>query len=98
MKLVRTKEYKLNMGNFESLQIGATVSIDILDLYTEDEVADLTYEEQKAALKKHAHEWLKEELDPELEEAAKLSQAEKSILPEPEVERPRRTEKLRSNR
>lgn len=97
MKLSVSKEYKLNMGNFESLQVGRMIVIDILDLYPADVAAGMSAEEQIAELRAFAEQHVEQQLEPELEEAAKLSQAEKSILPNPpppprrEKAQPRRT-------
>lgn len=95
MKLTRTSQYKLNMGNYESHEVGATISLDVTDLFDEDELADMTYEQKKAELRKAVHAWLAEEIDPALEAAAEVSQAKDSILPAPkEKEPPRRTERV----
>lgn len=86
------------MGNYETHELGCTVSLDINDLFDEDEVADMTYEQRKAALTKEVNAWLEEEILPAWNTAAKMSQAKDSILPapepEPEKEPPRRTERV----
>lgn len=101
MRISRGKEWKFNMGNYEHLQVSAMITVDILDLYTPEEVEDLSPEEQMAALREFAEQHLEQQLKPEITEAAKLSLAKDSILPappppEPEPRRERVTRR-RSN-
>lgn len=95
MKLARSREWKVNMGNYEHEQFSALIAVDITDLFTDDEIAGMTPDEQMAALREYCERHLDQQLNPELEHAAELSQAEKSILPEPQPKAPpRRTEKV----
>ncbi len=95
MRLSRGREYKLNLGNYEHLQVNAMVTIAGEDLYTPEELEDMDPDDLMQALRDFTERHLEQQLNPELEEAAKLSQAEKSILPEPVVEPPRRTERVK---
>jgi hypothetical protein len=86
----------MNMGNFESTEIMATVTIEPLDLFTEEVLADMDPDELMTELKKAAEQYLDQNLDPELKEAAKLSQADKSMLFDNPPARPARREKTRN--
>lgn len=96
MRLSRGKEYKLNMGNYEHLQVNAMVTIGGEDLFTPEELEGMDPDDLMNALREFAERHLEQQLDPELEEAAKLSQAKESILPAPVVEEPPR--RVRANR
>lgn len=98
MKLSRGQEYRLNLGNYEHVQLSAMVSVDALDLYTEEELATIHPDDVMAAMAEFCEQKIKEQLEPELKEAARISQAEKSILPEPQQETPARRERTKPTR
>lgn len=86
MKVSVTKSFKVNMGNYESEEISATVSVDTEDLYGPDPdayPAGTEADEHVEALQEFALKHVDTFLEKELEKAAELSQATDSILPEP---------------
>lgn len=87
------------MGNYEHEQFSSMITVDITDLFDDDIIAGMSPDEQMAALREFAERHLRDQLEPEWEIAAEMSQAEKSILPEPKPEAPpRRTEKVQRRR
>lgn len=98
MKLSRTRGYKISMGNYESLDLSATISIEDVDILSEDALADLTPDEVLVALNEHAHRYLDQVLESELQDAAEVSQASASMLiePPPPPPPPRRMERTTS--
>lgn len=91
MKISRTRSYKVNLGNYESAEYSATVSLEGADLFDEDELAEMTPEELHKELTTFAEARLTEHLEPELRRAAEVSQAQSSILSEPPARRERTT-------
>lgn len=100
MKISITKSFKVNLGNYESEEISATVTVDTEDLYGPDPdavppptEADEHVQELQDFATKHVQKWI----DAQLEEAAELSQAKDSILPEPQPKTaPPRRERTKS--
>lgn len=97
MKVTRTRSYKINMGNYESLELSGTVSIEDSDLWSEDEMEGMDPDDKIKGLKEHAVRYLDQLLADELAEAAKTSEADASMLFDPEPP-PRRTERARRRR
>lgn len=95
MKITRTRSYKINMGNYESLELSATVSVEDVDIYDEDEMPS-DPDKVWAGIKEHAERYLEHALGDELAEAAKTSAADASMLFDQTP--PRRTERARSRR
>jgi hypothetical protein len=83
VRLSRGKEYRFNMGNYEHLQVSAMVTVDALDLYPDGGADEIAPDQLLKELNDFCEQSLAKILDPEVEEAARMSQAEKSILPEP---------------
>lgn len=96
MKVSLTKSYKLNMGNYESMEMSATVSVEGSDLYDEEGLADVDPDDLHAELHKYAKERLEAMLAPELREAAELSAATDSMLFSDPPKTPARREKTRT--
>lgn len=97
MKITRTRSYKINMGNYESLELSGTISIDAADIWEEDDIAGMDPDEVVAGLKEHAVRYLDQLLADELLDAKETSVAEDSMLFDP-APPPRRTERARSRR
>jgi hypothetical protein len=93
MKLSRTRSYKVNLGNYESAEYSNTISVEGIDLFTEEELTDMDPRDVHDALREFAEARLKENLEPELRAAAEVSQAQSSILitDEPPARRERST-------
>ena len=96
MKVARSREYKVNMGNYEHLQVSAMIVIDDRDLFSEDELAGMDPDEVVDALATFAEKHLDKQLEPELKEAAEVSQASASMLIEEAA--PSRRERTRRTR
>lgn len=96
--LSRSRECKVNMGNYEHLQMSAMIVVYDVDLYDEKTLAGMTPVQVMHGLRAFAEEQLDDQLDPELDAAEELSDAPASMLfqttPKPGV-RPARTEKLK---
>ena len=96
--LSRSRECKVNMGNYEHVQMSAMVVVYDVDLFDEQTLKRMPPEEVMAALRAFAEKQLDDQLDPELDAAEKLSVAQASMLfqttPQPSV-RPARTEKIK---
>ena len=96
--LSRSRECKVNMGNYEHVQMSAMVVVYDVDLYDEQTLAGMEPKKVMAALRAFAEKELDAQLDPELDAAEKLSVAQASMLfqttPQPSA-RPARTEKLK---
>lgn len=94
----RSRECKVNMGNYEHVQMSAMVVVYDVDLYDEDVLKRMSPEEVMRGLRAFAEKQLDDQLDPELDAAEKLSDAAASMLfqttPQPGA-RPARTEKLK---
>lgn len=97
MKLARTREYKVNMGNYEHVQVSSLVMVDGIDLFTEEELAEMDPEDVMKALREFCEKHVNDQLEPELADARRMSDAKDSMLfiePEP----PRRTERVSARR
>lgn len=82
------------MGNYEHVQVSAMVTVDALDLFTEEELAEMDPDDVMTALRAWCKKYLEQELEPELDDAAALSDAERSMLIEPPPKKSeRRTER-----
>lgn len=97
MKISRSREYKVNVGNYEHIQVSSMVVVEGIDLFTEEELADMDPEEVMKELREFAEKHMDDQLEPELRRAEEVSQAERSMLfgpPAPE----RRTERAKPRR
>lgn len=96
MRLAIGKSVKVNMGNYESVEMSAFVTLDAEDLYGPDlELMPDDPDEVMLALRATATRYLDDYLEPELEDAQKVSQASDSMLfdPLPPPPPPRRMER-----
>jgi hypothetical protein len=96
VRLSLGKTYKIAMGNYEHVEVGAHLTLDDVDILDDDELADMTPDEKMAELRTTALGYLDDYLEPELKTLADLSQADGSMLIEPTP--PRRTEKTTRRR
>lgn len=84
MRVHRSRQFRVNMGNYEHQELGASLTVDPEDVWGDDLVGMPTDPRERAqALNAFAFEMITAFLKPELAEAAELSQAKESILPEP---------------
>lgn len=97
MKLARTREYKVNMGNYEHIQVSSLVMVDGSDLFTDEELEDMAPDDLMEALRVFAEKHLHDQLDSELAEAKAMSDAKDSMLFIEPVQ-PRRTERVSARR
>ena len=97
MNISRTRQYKLNMGNYESVELSATISVKDVDIFDEDELPSMTPDEVLEALQEHAERYLDQMLEQELKQAGEVSEATASLLFE-KTPPTRKTEKARSRR
>lgn len=99
MRLSIGKTLKVNMGNYEHIELGAHVTLEEGD-YDPEVFDGMTPGERMGFLLKEARVYQDDYLEPELKRAAELSQAEASMLidPEPAPRRTERTTRRRSTR
>lgn len=81
MIISRTRNLKVSLGNYEMLEIGCTVTLGHGDLgYTDADARDIETDDLAAELTDKCLELLNEGLASEVADAARLSNAEKSVL------------------
>lgn len=80
MRLSRSKHYKVNMGNYEHVEFGSSVTIDHTDLGFSDEEVAKDPDGAMKELKTACEDYLQDQLAEEIKDAADLTDAEKSML------------------
>ena len=99
MRVSLGKTVKVNMGNYEAMELGGHVTLDEED-FDAGELKGMTRAERMAFMQAEAKRYLHDYLEPELRTAAEMSQATDSMLfdPEPAPRRTERTTRRRSTR
>lgn len=96
MRVSLGKSFKVNMGNYESLEISAHVTLDETD-FVDGELDDFsTPDERMEFLRTQAMRYMNDYLEPELRSAAELSQADRTMLTPPPAPRRERSTRRRS--
>ncbi len=91
MRISRTRGFKLNMGNYESYEFGASVTLDHNDLGLSDqEVLSTDSDWLATALTEKVIEILNHQLKDELREAAELTDRKSFILRDFHVDKPKK--------
>jgi hypothetical protein len=81
MIITRTRTLKFNLGNYEMLEVGCSITLGHDDLgYTNNDARDLDTDVLAEELNAKCLELLNEGLASEIKDARKLTSAEKSVL------------------
>ena len=81
MIISRTRSLKVNLGNYEMLELGCTVTLNHGDLgYTDADARDLDTDVLAGELTDKCLELLNEGLASEIKDARRFTSAEKSVL------------------
>lgn len=94
MKVSLQKGYRINLGNYEHVEVSAHITIGEED-FDADELEGLDRDERMALLQREAARYMTDYLEPELDSAAEVSQATDSILSAPPPPRRERSTRRR---
>lgn len=84
MNINRTRQFRVDMGDYESYQFGASVTLGHGDLgYTDEDLVEMSDDERKELQKELTRKILKvldEQLIQEIKDSAELTENKKSFL------------------
>lgn len=99
MEIRRTRTLKFNLGNFEMLEVGCSVTLNHGDLgYTDADARDIDTDDLAGELTDKCLELINEGLADEIDGARKLTSAEKSVLVDSLAPDKRRTRTRKARR